>query len=76
MIEILFFAHLPEAVGAPKITWSEVPISVGELKYKLSKKYSLRLNSVMTAVNEEYVDYNRILDSGDVIAFIPPVSRG
>lgn len=76
MIEILFFAHLQEEMGTPKLNWSELPISVGDLKEKLTKKYSLRLNHVMTAVNEEYADHNRILASGDVVAFIPPVSGG
>lgn len=76
MIEILFFSHLQETVGAPKITWTEVPITVGQLKQKLAEKYSLRLNSVLTSVNEEYADDNLSLNLGDIIAFIPPVSGG
>ncbi len=76
MIEILFFSHLQETVGAPKMTWTAVPISVGQLKQTLAEKYSLRLNTVMTAVNEEYADDNLILQPGDIVAFIPPVSGG
>lgn len=76
MIEILFFAHLQEAVGASRISWTEDSFSVGQLKQKLAEKYSLRLHSVMTAVNEEYADDNLLLQPGDIVAFIPTVSGG
>lgn len=32
MIKILFFAHLQEEVGTPKMNWSDVPITGGILK--------------------------------------------
>jgi len=35
------------------------------------------INNVLSiAVNAEYVDGNTILNSGDEVAFIPPVSGG
>lgn len=76
MIEILFFAHLQQLVGVSKITWSELPITVGDLKGKLAEKYSLKLKNVMTAVNEEFAHDHLLLEIGDIVAFIPPVSGG
>lgn len=76
MIDILLFAHLQEVVGEAKLTWSELPITVGELKQKLSEKYKLSLQAVMIAVNEEYAEDTVELKAGDVIALIPPVSGG
>lgn len=76
MINILLFAHLQEAIGEAKLTWSELPISVGDLKQKLAEKYNLSLQSVMVAVNEEYADDDIVLKAEDTVALIPPVSGG
>ncbi|WP_102347372.1 molybdopterin converting factor subunit 1 [Bacillus sp. Marseille-P3661] len=77
MINVLFFAHLQEAVGESNISWSaDSPITVQELKQKLEEKYNLNLQSVMVAVNEEYAEDDVQLTSGDTIALIPPVSGG
>lgn len=76
MINILLFAHLQEAIGEANLTWIELPITVGELKQRLTKKYSLQLQSVMVAVNEEYADDNLKLKEGDTVALIPAVSGG
>lgn len=76
MINILLFAYLQEVIGETKITWSELPITVGELKQKLAEKYNLSLQSVMVAVNEEYADDEIVLKDGDTVALIPPVSGG
>lgn len=53
MIKILFFAHLQEAIGEASLTWTELPITVGNLKQKITETYKLPLQSVMVAVNEE-----------------------
>lgn len=76
MITILLFAHLQEVVGEEKMTWTELPITAGELKQRFSDKYNLPLKSVMVAVNEEYADEHLLLKDGDTVAFIPPVSGG
>lgn len=76
MIEVLLFAHLQEAVGEAKITWTELPITVGELKQQLTERYKLALQAVMVAVNEEYAEDSVELKDGDTIALIPPVSGG
>ena len=36
----------------------------------------LLLKSTVFAVNEEYVDSSRVLNDGDEVVFIPPVSGG
>lgn len=76
MINILLFAHLGEAIGEPSLTWTELPMTVGDLKQKIIEKYNLPLQSVMVAVNEEYAEDHIELKAGDVVALIPPVSGG
>ncbi len=76
MINILLFANLQEAIGESSVTWNELPITVGELKQKITEKYNVPLQSVMVAVNEEYAEDQLELKAGDVVALIPPVSGG
>lgn len=76
MINILLFANLQEAIGESSVTLNELPITVGELKQKITEKYNVPLQSVMVAVNEEYAEDQLELKAGDVVALIPPVSGG
>jgi sulfur-carrier protein len=51
--------------------------SVAELKLELASKYDLpKMDTVMTAVNEEFAQDDEIIQEGDEVAFIPPVSGG
>lgn len=73
----MFFAHLRDVVGEEFITMDVSGKSVEEVKALISSKYNLtQLESAMTAVNEEFASNDEIIQSGDVIAFIPPVSGG
>ncbi|GGI17815.1 molybdopterin converting factor subunit 1 [Gottfriedia solisilvae] len=78
MIKVLLFAHLREKVGVEELTLIENEgIKVKDLKSWLTKNYDLQsLNQVMTAVNEEFVTDEDIVNAGDIVAFIPPVSGG
>jgi molybdopterin synthase sulfur carrier subunit len=77
MNKVLFFAHLRDAVGAEFLTVDAGGKSVAELKADLTGKYDLpRMESVMTAINEEFARNDEIISDGDEIAFIPPVSGG
>ncbi|MFD1848496.1 molybdopterin converting factor subunit 1 [Oceanobacillus bengalensis] len=77
MIKILLFADLQEKVGKPELELKLEQITVEELKSELQKIYPLiNLESVMTAVNEEYAMADDAIKSGDTVAFIPPVSGG
>ncbi|MFC7393105.1 molybdopterin converting factor subunit 1 [Scopulibacillus cellulosilyticus] len=78
MIEILLFAGLKEKTGQNKITWHEGSLTVGELKEKLSAKVPglEQIDYVMIAVNEAYAQDDQVINEGDVVALIPPVSGG
>lgn len=77
MISILFFAQLQESMGQSQM---EVPLegkTVAEVKAWLEKEYPLlSLGQVMTAVNEEFARDQTIVNEGDQVAFIPPISGG
>lgn len=77
MNKILFFAHLKDAVGEEFIRIDVAGKTVAEVKEFLAKEYQLqRLDTAMTAVNEEFAGDEEVIDKGDEIAFIPPVSGG
>ena len=52
--------------------------TVGALRAELNERYPqlLGLRSLYIAVNNDYAEENRILESTDEIALIPPVSGG
>lgn len=77
MVDILFFAELREAVGNEKLSFQAEGMTIKELKASALARYDLtHIDSAMIAVNEEYAGENTVLVSGDVVAFIPPVSGG
>ncbi|NHC38672.1 molybdopterin converting factor subunit 1 [Bacillus sp. MM2020_1] len=77
MNKVLFFAHLRDAVGAEFLSVDAGGKTVAELKAELSAKYNLpKMDTVMTAVNEEFAANDEVIRDGDEIAFIPPVSGG
>jgi sulfur-carrier protein len=77
LITVLFFAELQEVMNKERMEIEADDISISELKDWMKKEYNLtQLDRVMTAVNEEYALPTDRVKSGDVIAFIPPVSGG
>jgi sulfur-carrier protein len=77
MNKVLFFAHLRDAVGEEVLRLDASGKTVAELKAELSSKYNLpRMDTVMTAINEEFASNDEVIGDGDEIAFIPPVSGG
>lgn len=77
MNKILFFAHLKDAIGEESIRVDVSGKTVVEVKDFLAKEYQLqKLETAMTAVNEEFASDADIIQPGDEIAFIPPVSGG
>ncbi|MCQ6274541.1 molybdopterin converting factor subunit 1 [Bacillus sp. V3B] len=77
MNKILFFAHLRDAVGEESIEIDAKGKTVAELKQQIAKDYDIqKLDTVMTAVNEEFAANDDIIEDGDTIAFVPPVSGG
>ncbi|MCU5407548.1 molybdopterin converting factor subunit 1 [Bacillus cereus] len=77
MIEVLLFAHLQEEVSKLALHIGCENITVAELKEVLITKYNVAISSeIMVAINEEYANEDDIIQTGDVIAMIPPVSGG
>ncbi|MFL6555727.1 MAG: molybdopterin converting factor subunit 1 [Bacillus sp. (in: firmicutes)] len=77
MNKVLFFAHLRDAVGEEFVSVDASGKTVAELKVELAAKYDLpKMDTVMTAVNEEFASNDEVIQEGDEIAFIPPVSGG
>lgn len=78
-VSVLLFALYRERMGTSQIEieLSDRATSV-ELMTRLRKEYpSLPiLDSVLIAVNSEYVDSDAPLHDGDEVAIIPPVSGG
>ena len=76
MLEILYFAQIKEKIGKSR---EEIAYSatVEQVLTVLKEQYPiLHELKYMVAVNEEYALPTTILNDGDVLALIPPVSGG
>ncbi|MCM3322384.1 molybdopterin converting factor subunit 1 [Cytobacillus kochii] len=77
MNNVLFFAHLKDEVGVESLQIEAKGKSVLALKQVVHDTYGLSsIDSVMTAINEEFAEDDDVIQEGDTIAFIPPVSGG
>jgi sulfur-carrier protein len=79
MIKVLLFAGLQEALKEHELKIEQSTLTVYELMEKLQNTYPQlpSLSNVMVAINEEYVmDKESLVNSGDTVALIPPVSGG
>lgn len=77
MNKVLFFAHLRDVVGEESLALNAAGKTVSDLKIELTAIYNLpKMETVMTAINEEFASNDEVIREGDVIAFIPPVSGG
>ncbi|MDQ0208904.1 MoaD/ThiS family protein [Alkalicoccobacillus murimartini] len=76
MITVKCFAHLEEQIGSHTLEFSYKEKTVEALLDELQITYSINLDSIMVAVNEEYADQKTIIQDGDILALIPPVSGG
>jgi sulfur-carrier protein len=76
MIKILLFARLREMVGA-SITYDCLQCTVQELVNYVEQQHpGISLTETMVAINEEFASNLDTVKSGDVVAFLPPVSGG
>lgn len=77
MVDVLFFAELRDSIGSDKLSFNVSGITVRELRDEWLKSYRLEsINNAMIAINEEYAEEDTIINEGDTVAFIPPVSGG
>lgn len=68
---------MQEGASKPALYIDYENIMVAELKEVLTKKYNIAIsNEIMVAINEEYANEDDIIQIGDVVAMIPPVSGG
>ena len=76
-VKVLFFAGHRRAAGIGEATLELMTgASVREASQMLERQYNLALRGSMVAVNDEYATPEQILNDGDTLALIPPVSGG
>ena len=77
LIKVHYFARLRELTGKSEETLEQHSITIEELLDWAEKTYpGFRKDTIHVAVNEEYALKEGVIQSGDVCAFIPPVSGG
>ncbi|CAM3998706.1 molybdopterin converting factor subunit 1 [Bacillus cereus] len=77
MIRVLLFANLQEEAGVSELQIEEENITVAQLKEIVAKEYNVPVSApIMVAINEEYANEDDAIQSGDIVALIPPVSGG
>jgi molybdopterin converting factor subunit 1 len=79
-VRVLFFAHQRDLFGAPEKTF-DVPeaATVADLAETLARadgRLEGLLNYTRVAVNEDWATAETQLNSGDSVAFLPPMSGG
>lgn len=79
-IRALFFGRLSEsAAAAPVDVEIAAGATVADLKRWATRTYPAaapQFSGCMVAVNERYAGDSQVLEPGDVLAFLPPVSGG
>jgi molybdopterin converting factor subunit 1 len=79
-VNVLLFALCSDIVGSRKLDVEVTPgQSVQDLLSDLISKYpklGQMERSLMISVNQSYVDRAQLLEDGDEVAMIPPVSGG
>ena len=81
-MKILFFGNLREQLGTEQVELEEsTATTVNELRQQLLQnnpnwQLPLANNNVLFAVNQTMAEENTTIQSGDEIAFFPPVTGG
>lgn len=82
MITIKFFASLRQQLGQDETSMAvETPTSIQAIKQKLISQgevweQTLSTGKVLCALNYTLVEESTLVESGDEIAFFPPVTGG
>ena len=77
-LEILYFASLAEQANKDEETVQFTGDNLSELYQMLSEKYGFKLTQekLAVAINHEMTSWDSPINTGDIIAFIPPVAGG
>ena len=77
-IKVKYFAALREIAGKSEEVINTKSHLVSDLFYELSNKYkfTMDIDLLKVAVNEEYSTFDYELTDLDTIVFIPPVAGG
>ncbi|MFV0577016.1 MAG: molybdopterin synthase sulfur carrier subunit [Vibrio sp.] len=81
MIKVLFFAQTREQIGVDSIQVDADQITAEALRQQLCEKggewaQALQNGKLLVAVNQDMVQMDTVLKSGDEVAFFPPVTGG
>ncbi len=77
-ISLRYFAILREQRGLSEERITTKALTPMDLYVQLSNQYNFTLppERVRVAVNDHFVDMNRVLQDGDTVVFVPPVAGG
>lgn len=77
-IHIQYYALLREERGVSHEILSTGAKTAKDLYLELQKKFEFKLSTdlLRVSVNDEFVDWQTVLQSGDRVVFIPPVAGG
>ncbi len=77
-ITVLAFGIAKDIFGKASIQLQPDGATIGDVKAMLEEQYPKlkELASYMIAVNDEYAYSNTVIQPGDEVAIIPPVSGG
>lgn len=80
MINVLFFARLKDTIGQAelKLETELAGKTVAELQQVLIAKgmVALQDDSIRIAVNQNFCNSDTVVNDGDEVAFMPPVTGG
>lgn len=81
MIKVLFFAQTRELVGVDSVSVDADNISAEALRDQLCQQgeqwsRALQASKLLVAINQDMVQMDAIVKSGDEVAFFPPVTGG
>lgn len=81
MIKVLFFAQTRELIGLDQIEVDGVFANAEQLRQTLAQcgdnwALALNANNLLVAINQTLMSLDSPIQSGDEVAFFPPVTGG